>query len=351
MDQFQNDLLAHGLVLGEQIGVGGFGLIFLVYSEKYLKNFVAKKVINSEKALIEVKTLIGLAHTNIIRCYEYFESGEFLVIILEYCPSGNLQKFIDSSTSKSPSRMIFFNIALQICSAIKFCHDHKVCHRDIKPANILFDQYQRPKLSDFGLSKVYQKERTDNSRGGSLPYMAPELFKGGKFDPFSADIWALGVTLFVLAFHELPWSASERSEMTYQIEAGMICFPLDADQKIAYIIRKMIDVQYDKRLNIDQVIEILEKTKSEASNNDANKKRIPVAISMSAPLGASGLRLITGTSSLQSQEIKKHLPSAQIQQIPLIEDHQGTNYAVKTFVASRRLSIQPKKKITLKTFL
>lgn len=79
-----------------------------------------------------------------------------------------------------------------------------MCHRDIKPHNIIFEPNNRVKLTDFGTSKKLHEEETLTSTGykGTINYMAPEVAKWRKwnenndYDPFKADMWSLGVTIY-----------------------------------------------------------------------------------------------------------------------------------------------------------
>ena len=145
-------LLEHNYEFREQIGEGGYGTVFLVWSTKYNELFVAKKIPikATERVTSEVEVLMNLQHTNIINLYEYWVYSNNLYIIFEYCPNGSLKDVIKATRPLNPKQL--WLACRDIASAIEFCHANNIVHRDIKAANLLVDKYNRIKLADFGLS-------------------------------------------------------------------------------------------------------------------------------------------------------------------------------------------------------
>ncbi len=96
------------------------------------------------------------------------------------------------------------DIFSQVLVGLAYCHERKVCHRDIKPHNIIFRSDNEALLTDFGTAKAVLEEEDDmtsTGRMGTPVYMAPEIAKqrGRKrvpYDPFAADMWSLGVTIY-----------------------------------------------------------------------------------------------------------------------------------------------------------
>ena len=88
-------------------------------------------------------------------------------------------------------------------SAVNHCHANGVIHRDIKPENIMLTKSNNVRLVDFGLSKQRNSNKGHTEIAGTPYYMAPEVI-GGKYKE-KADIWSLGVLLYVLMSGYLPF--------------------------------------------------------------------------------------------------------------------------------------------------
>lgn len=90
----------------------------------------------------------------------------------------------------------------QLFSAVNHCHANGVIHRDIKPENIMLTKNNKIRLIDFGLSKL-GTTKAQTEVAGTPYYMAPEVWDG-KYKE-KADIWSLGVLLYVLVSGYLPF--------------------------------------------------------------------------------------------------------------------------------------------------
>ena len=246
-------LLEHNYEFREQIGEGGYGTVFLVWSTKYKELFVAKKIPikGAERVTSEVEVLMNLQHTNIINLYEYWCYSNNLYIIFEYCPNGSLKDVIKASGPLNPKQL--WLACRDIASAIEFCHANNIVHRDIKAANLLVDKYNRIKLADFGLSTPVQA--LVNARTGSPAYMSPEAILGRpNIDQFKCDIWALGVTFYELATGSIPWSARTFGEMRDEIQLGLQRRPQDMDYSLFKLLKQMMSVSPEGRPTITEIL-------------------------------------------------------------------------------------------------
>jgi serine/threonine protein kinase len=95
-------------------------------------------------------------------------------------------------------------VGIQVASAVETAHRAGIVHRDIKPANILVTDYNRPALTDFGISGTIGAD-TEDDAGMSIPWSPPEQFRGGAVDGVPVDIWALGATLYTLLAGRSPF--------------------------------------------------------------------------------------------------------------------------------------------------
>lgn len=248
-------LLKHFYILGKKIGSGGFGNVYLVHSMKYDKDFVLKQLKLErcrQGAIKEVDSMVALCHPNIISIYDTFSENHQLYLILEYCPHGTLQELVSKDGPIQPP--LLYKYCHQILEAVAHCHSNHIAHRDIKPANILLDRYYRIKLSDFGLSKEATPGELIHEFSGTSMYMAPEVHKHKDYDPFKADIWALGITFYVLASGNLPWSVKSPEQIKHMIFMGVIENSSLIQPQFMKIIRKMIDVNPSSRPSIQKLL-------------------------------------------------------------------------------------------------
>ncbi|OHT14136.1 CAMK family protein kinase [Tritrichomonas foetus] len=237
------DLLEEkGYKMVRHLGKGGSASVFLVESIKFHEEFVLKWIDCHESSPTqfqnEIETLKSLNFSNIIKIYDYEITENSIALFLEYCPNGSLN---DKIANGPIQRNKLIPIIHDIISTIAYIHAKNIAHSDIKPSNILIDKYGRIKFADFGLSKKYEN-KTCNLKIGSLSFMAPECFSNSTFDPFAADIWALRVTIYILAIGSSPWTSSkDYLSIRRSIEAGCIEFPRSLDSNLRRLLSNTLN--------------------------------------------------------------------------------------------------------------
>ncbi|HEY5535137.1 MAG TPA: serine/threonine-protein kinase [Ignavibacteria bacterium] len=236
-----------------KIAEGGMGTIF--YGEhKTLNRPVAIKQLHAnftsneqfkKRFVNEAKILAQLNHPNIISVYDLIEDGGEFFIIMEYVKGKTLDVIIEEFDAPfNPKRALY--IFKQILYGFEYAHKKGVIHRDIKPSNIILQEDDTPKILDFGVAKMLQKEVRITKAGtkmGSLLYMSPEQVLGLDVDVRS-DIYSLGVVLFEILTASLPYDLSSDNE--YEIMEAIIKYPLknlanirnDIDSNISNVILK-----------------------------------------------------------------------------------------------------------------
>jgi serine/threonine protein kinase len=149
----------------------------------------------------EIKLISKLQHRNLVRLLGCCIDGEEKLLIYEFLVNKSLDTFLFDLTLKLqidwPKR---FNIIQGVSRGLLYLHRDscmRVIHRDLKVSNILLDDKMNPKISDFGLARMFQgTQHQDNTRKvvGTLGYMSPEYAWTGMFSEKS-DIYAFGVLL------------------------------------------------------------------------------------------------------------------------------------------------------------
>jgi serine/threonine-protein kinase PknK len=192
------------------LGSGGFSDVYL-YEQDRPRRKVAVKVLLSDlktegarrRFESEANLMAQLSsHPYIVTIFEaeVTEAGHSY-LAMEYCSRPSLdvryrrQRFsVDEVLA----------VGIQVASAVETAHRAGIAHRDIKPANILVTDYNRPALTDFGISGTLGGDADDDA-GMSIPWSPPEQFADGPVDGVMVDVWALGATLYTLLAGRSPF--------------------------------------------------------------------------------------------------------------------------------------------------
>lgn len=250
-------LQAHGLTALEELGNGGSSIVYLAHWSQYPGETFVVKVIENKPNHVntfenETSCLMYINHPNIIYMFKHFSVAKYEYIIFEHCSLGSLHGYI---TNNGPLEFKQFVIlAKQILDAVLMCHKKGYVHLDIKPENILMKTELQLKLCDFGLAMKVEKEEKINLRAGSHLYLSPERLQPGSYDPFKADIWAIGVTLFFMASGTLPYSANSLNYMAQSRIDQPILYPLDMDPQIEDLISLCLRIKPEERPSIEELL-------------------------------------------------------------------------------------------------
>ena len=202
------------------LGTGTYGRVMKGHHKVTREEVAAKSItltrVSEEYAMNEVQILkLGKDHDNILQILYHKREGLDLWIILEYCELGNLAEYAEKHALEIDQKV---DVIYQSTGALVYLlslQPKAVIHRDIKPANILLKSEEgtvRVRLSDFGLSRTVSKTsiKQMSTVGGSLHYMAPELFAEEAKSDRSIDVFALGILiLHLIRAKQMQWLESE----------------------------------------------------------------------------------------------------------------------------------------------
>lgn len=192
------------------LGSGGFSDVYL-YEQDRPRRKVAVKVLTADlktkgaRASFESEANLMArlsAHPYIVTIFEaeITESGHSY-LAMEYCSRPSLDLQYRQGRFSADKAL---EIGIQVASAVETAHRAGIAHRDIKPANILVTDYNRPALTDFGISGAMDQVQADGG-GMSIPWSPPESFGAGATDGVKVDIWALGATIYTLLAGHSPF--------------------------------------------------------------------------------------------------------------------------------------------------
>ncbi|KAJ0983615.1 hypothetical protein J5N97_011870 [Dioscorea zingiberensis] len=206
-----------------KLGQGGFGPVYKINDE----HLTVKSRLNSEQGMLgdgqeiavkrlakrsvqglvefknEVVLIAKLQHRNLVRLLGCCIQGEERLLIYEYMPNKSLDFFLFRSCSRKPKEerldwQTRFKIIMGIARGLLYLHHDsrlRVIHRDLKASNILLDKDMNPKISDFGMARIFGGDEVEgNTRKvvGTYGYMSPEYAMDGIFSQKS-DVFSFGV--------------------------------------------------------------------------------------------------------------------------------------------------------------
>lgn len=133
-------------------------------------------------------------------------------------------------------------------------HKQQIIHRDIKPENLLVSDSGEVKITDFGVSHVFDKDDTLSRSAGSPAFLAPELCTAGATASGRAvDIWACGVTLYCMVFASVPFIAESIMEIYDVIRNQPLQFPEGATPELCDLLCRMLDKNPESRITLGKV--------------------------------------------------------------------------------------------------
>jgi serine/threonine protein kinase len=220
--------------------------LFLAKSKENDQTVVIKKC-DKEKSQTDTEfyLMTQLKHKHIISCLDIFSDENFSYIVMEYAPNGNLYK--KNFTSNEVRRIIF-----QLVSAIRYCHRKKIIHRDIKPENIVLFGDGTIKLIDFGWSCIYDENNPPDEKSGTTIYNPPEMLRGETYD-YSVDVWQIGVLLYELSSHKLPFDGGSERSTKDKILRCKPRYPKYFSDPLVELLKSILTPDPSKRISLDDI--------------------------------------------------------------------------------------------------
>jgi serine/threonine-protein kinase len=166
-----------------------------------------------ERMLSEAVVLSKLGHPNIIRVFNAdvteISDESYGYFTMEYVAGGSLQQFWRSFGARFVPIATVAELTRQICRGLSVAHRENppIVHRDIKPQNILVGYEAdgiRARISDFGLAKSVNPLTLLASARGTRSFKSPEAFLDFQSDSCAGDVWAVGVTMYLLLTDRFP---------------------------------------------------------------------------------------------------------------------------------------------------
>ena len=266
-----------------ELGRGAFGKVKLVVHNETQQNY-AIKIMNKatlsktlrkplsqdDKSsqglhnLNEIAIMKKVNHPNICKLYEVINDTTCnkLYLIVEYLEGGPCYCLKPNCLPLPVNKLKC--ILVGVCQGLDYLHHVGVIHRDIKPANILLDIDGVPKLTDFGVSVETSADSTVDDTNGTPAFLSPELLMEQPITGRMTDMWALGVSVYMMAFARLPFEGHDwpailqsitESEPNWEADAGS---EEELDSELVQLLKQILHKDIKQRLgNDDGVREVL----------------------------------------------------------------------------------------------
>ncbi|KAJ5217500.1 uncharacterized protein N7469_011125 [Penicillium citrinum] len=274
----------------QQLGKGHFATVYLCVERATGKQYAVKvfekrpgdsQKTQGEALQQEIALLMGVNHPNLLCLKDTFDENDGAYLVLELAPEGELFNLIvnKQKLSEAETRHLF----RQLFDGLKYLHDRGIVHRDIKPENILLaDTKMTVKLGDFGLAKIIGEDSFTTTLCGTPSYVAPEILQETKRRRYTkaVDVWSLGVVLYICLCGFPPFSdelctAENPYTLAQQIKMGKFDYPSPYWDSVGDpaldLIDRMLTVDVEKRITVDECLEHPWLTEKYPSVNDSTE--------------------------------------------------------------------------------
>ncbi|CAN1754715.1 Cysteine-rich receptor-like protein kinase 43 [Linum perenne] len=188
-----------------KLGHGGFGPVYKGLMPDGQEIAVKKLSLDSRQGLTEftneVKLLLKIQHKNLVTLLGCCIEGPEKMLVYEYLPNKSLDYFLfDRKKSSSLDWATRFRVITGVARGLLYLHEEapmRILHKDIKASNILLDERLNPKISDFGLARLFSEDDTHVNTfriAGTPGYMAPEYTMRGYLS-VKTDVFSYGILL------------------------------------------------------------------------------------------------------------------------------------------------------------
>ena len=202
------------------LGKGAMGIVYEALDPKLHRKVAIKTILISQldeetakdfsmRFVREAHAVARLNHPNIVQVYDFGEEGDIAYLVMEFIRGDELKSTL--TTGRQFDRKECVRIMCELLDALDFAHEAGVVHRDIKPANVMLDSQGRTKLTDFGVARVTDADRTSAERTqagtmvGTPAYMSPEQIQGLRIDR-RTDIFSAGIILYQFLTGQKPFT-------------------------------------------------------------------------------------------------------------------------------------------------
>jgi len=248
---------------GKFLGKGGFARCYEFVALNSRKVTAAKVVQKAsltrtrakQKLMSEIKIHRSLHHPGVVGFEHFFEDSENVYILLEICTNQTMSELV--RRRKRLTELEAQCYLIQVLSAVRYLHQHRVIHRDLKLGNLFLSEKMEIKIGDFGLAtKLEFDGERKRTICGTPNYIAPEVLEGKSGHSYEVDVWAVGVIMYTLIVGKPPFETSDVKTTYRRIRMLAYTFPetVTISEAAKSLIARILVADPAKRPSIDEVL-------------------------------------------------------------------------------------------------
>lgn len=265
-------LASRGYIIGDKVGQGSYATVHIAdykdpNTEKHQR--LACKIFDRDKAPQdflekffprELEILTKLENPHVIQVHSILQRGPRVFIFMRYAENGDLLDYVKKNGEiKEPYAKEWFH---QMASGLQYLHGNQIAHRDLKCENILLSKRYNVKLADFGFAR-YCVDRDghrvlSSTYCGSAAYAAPEVVSGTPYNPKLADVWSLGVILYIMLNGSMPYDDSNLKQLLKDQMAKKLAFRSKVRESVSQgaktMVHRILEPDLTQRMTLDQIL-------------------------------------------------------------------------------------------------
>ncbi|EGZ24557.1 hypothetical protein PHYSODRAFT_484521 [Phytophthora sojae] len=212
-----------------------------------------------ERALYHQLNRVG-GHRNVLRLRDEIEFDGYLYLVSDFCARGELYELVSSAEDGKLPLPTIQRYMRQIAGGVQFLHANGFAHRDLSLENVLVTDDDQCQVCDFGLAASTAKPSRETV--GKLFYMAPEVLAGVQYDATKADVWSLGVMLFIMLVGAPPVETASASDARFRLISNKGIRKLvdrwgltdELPAAALDVIADMLEVDPEQRISMGEVV-------------------------------------------------------------------------------------------------
>ena len=277
-------------VLGQRIGSGGMGQVFVGKHETLGKQFAMKFMAEpartssegTHRFQLEIESLGRLSHPNIVSAVDAGCVNGVHYLVTELLTGKDLSHVVANGGPLKEEQVC--DILLQVAAGLAHAHSHGFVHRDIKPSNLIVDEHGVVRILDFGLVRSQQHSTDVTCPGllmGTIDFLSPEQAADGRMADHRSDLYSLGCTLLFLLTGKVPYSGDQFCSMPAKIHGHLFLEPpalsngeLPVSSRMKLVLARLLQKRPEDRFqSANEVVEFLRA--DDSLSGPSNPVRVP----------------------------------------------------------------------------